>query len=205
MVGAAEIVATCPAPLFRIDNWVYRSCGLWATQGVEIVLARRAIGAVVARCAGRRSRRPRLASGVRLLPVEARALRQLPAQAAKARGGRLGSSAKLLDWAALVVIVDEALSDLPDDVRSVLAAQGDRIAMPETFVGRAAKRAREERQEGVPDRLGDLATAEFFSRGLGGLVGEHGKVVLLFDEGDGYEIIRKPEEVVVVSVAAFLQ
>jgi hypothetical protein len=115
-----------------------------------------------------------------------------------------------------IVMIDEIYAEVTSDPnfpkdREVKAfldnLEGNGLTVEETFVGRAAKLAREQGTFRSGDDLGDAAIAEFMANGVRKYVTDNVPVLLLFEDSDfrNVRFVRKPDNLHLLSTVAMLR
>lgn len=115
-----------------------------------------------------------------------------------------------------IIMIDEIYAELTSDlsypkdreVKTFLDnLNGKSLTIAETFVGKAARFAREQGTFKSGDDLGGAAIAEFMANGVRKYVAEKAPVLLLFEDSDFRNIrfVRKPDNLHPLSTVAMLR
>ena len=115
-----------------------------------------------------------------------------------------------------IVIIDEVYAEVTGDpaypkdreVKAFLdSLLGIGLTIEETFVGQAAKAAREQGRFRSGSELGDAAIAEFMASGVRKYVANNAPVLLLFEDSDfrNVRFVRKPDNLHLLSTIAMLR
>lgn len=115
-----------------------------------------------------------------------------------------------------IVLIDEIYAEVTSnpsyakdrEVKAFLdGLQGDRLTIAETFVGKAAKAAREQGTFTAGAGIGDAAIAEFMANGAQKYAAGDEPVLLLFEDADFRNIrfVRKPDNLHMLSTVAMLR
>lgn len=115
-----------------------------------------------------------------------------------------------------IVLIDEIYAEVTSnpsyakdrEVKAFLdGLQGDRLTIAETFVGKAAKTAREQGTFTAGAGIGDAAIAEFMANGAQKYAAGDAPVLLLFEDADFRNIrfVRKPDNLHMLSTVAMLR
>jgi hypothetical protein len=115
-----------------------------------------------------------------------------------------------------IVMIDEVYAEVTSDegypkdreVKAFLESlKGTTLTIEETFVGKAAKTAREQGTFEAGHDLGDAAIAEFMANGIKKYVSDNSPVLLLFEDADfrNVRFVRKPDNLHLLSTVAMLR